>query len=144
MKSNVILFRGDPDPKSTVGDAHFHSHSSTTDLMLHGQPMRMKMNQITGTFTIRHPIMGDLKWKAHDLTGSSLELRDGGGRKLARLKSGGLRKSGKKFEILVPCQDSFVELVLLSGMAAKAVKKATDEALAEVLGAVGDVAGALA
>jgi hypothetical protein len=139
-KPNVLFFRGDPDPSSRIGDARFHSLSSTTDMSLRGQPVRMKMSQLSGNFTIECPPMGKLKWHVNQLTGSSLELRDSSGGRLAQLKSAGFPGSGqRKLEILVPCDDFFVDLVLLSGMAAKILTKGVMDAASEVAQAVAGV-----
>lgn len=81
--------------------------------------------------------MGRLKWHVNKLTGSPLELRDGSGDMLAQFKSAGFPGSGeKKLEILVPCDDFFVELVVLSGTAAKALAKAEIDTASEVVQAV--------
>ena len=82
--------------------------------------------------------MSKMKWKADELTGSTLILRDSAGGKLAKLKSIGFCGE-RQLEILVPCDEYFIELALLSGIAAKIVKKGTDEAAAEI---VSGVAGA--
>ena len=88
--------------------------------------------------------MGELRWKVDQLTGRSLQLSDDTGKKLARLKSGGLLGSDEKLEILVACQDSFVDLVVLSGIAAKTITNMWNEAIAEGVGAVAGAAGAVA
>jgi len=50
---------------------------------------------------------------------------------VAELNSSGL--GGKKLEILVPCDEFFFDLVLLSAMAAKALMKVMMDAALEVM-----------
>ncbi len=109
-------------------------------MSLRGQPMRMKMSQLSGNFTLECPSIGRLKWHVNKLTGSPLELRDDSGITLAQFKSAGFPGSGeKKLEILVACDDFFVDLVLLSVMIAKAMAEAMLKAASEVAEAAGGV-----
>lgn len=94
----------------------------------------MKQSQMSGDFSIESTPMGKLKWGANKMTGTGLELRDSVGNKVAQIKSGG--KEGKRLEILVPWSEQLVDLVVLSGMAAKAMNKKTMEAMSEVIQAV--------
>lgn len=66
------------------------------------------------------------------MTSSSLELRNGSELKLATLKSDGfLGQSGKRLEILVPCDSFFVGLVMFSAMVARDLTKTTNETAGE-------------
>lgn len=99
--------------------------------------MRMKMNELSGNFTIDSPSAGKLKWHATGLTGSSLELRDASGMKLAQLRSGGFPGSGeRKLEVYVPCHQAFLELIVLSGFAAKSLSSSVNDVVGEVIGGV--------
>ncbi|KAF2802324.1 uncharacterized protein BDZ99DRAFT_349450, partial [Mytilinidion resinicola] len=132
-KRNLLVYRGipHPHPSSMIGNANFHSLTSTTDLNLRGEPIRMKMSQLSGDFNLEHYPFGKLKWKVSKMTGSGFELCTGSGSKLARLKSAGIPGLGeKRLEVLVACDERFVELVVLSAMAAKAVSKTQIEAVA--------------
>ena len=64
------------------------------------------------------------------------------GDRLAEIKSTGkFGFGGDKFlEILVPCDEFFVELVVLSAIAAKALSKAENEAVVGVMDALGAAA----
>lgn len=77
--------------------------------------------------------MGEMKWKVDKLTGSTLELKDSSGNKVAKLKSGG-GHGEKKLDILIPCDAFFVELVMLSGIAAKTISKIMTDIAIEVAG----------
>jgi hypothetical protein len=101
----------------------------------------MKMSQLSGNFSLHCPPMGYLKWKVNPITGSGLELVDSSGTKLAKFKSAGFPGLGgeKRLEILVPCDGWFLELALLSGIAAKAIKKNLEEIASEVAQAVAGI-----
>lgn len=139
-KPNVVLYRGVAGPASSIGNARFHALSSTTDLSLRGQKIDMKMIQMSGNFSLECPRMGKLKWKLDQLTGSALELCGDSGRRLAQLKSAGFPGAAKKkLEIFVPCDDFFLDLVVLSAVVAKALTKAMTEAVFEVMQAAAGV-----
>jgi hypothetical protein len=118
-----------------IGTAAFHSFSSKTDLTVRGMPTLLKVSQLSGDFKLEYPPFGKLKWKVSKLMGSGLELCDGAGHRLARLRRDGLFGE-RKLEVLVHCDERFVEMVVLSGMAAREVAKVENEVTAEVVGAV--------
>jgi hypothetical protein len=130
-KPNVVIFRGEPHVSSNIGQASFHSISSTIDLSLHGQSICMKMSQLSGNFSLEYPPRTKLTWSVNKFTGSGLGLCDSSGYKLAELNSSGL--GGKKLEILVSCDEFFFDLVLLSAMAAKVLIKVMMDAALEVV-----------
>ncbi|KAH7348315.1 hypothetical protein BKA65DRAFT_500355 [Rhexocercosporidium sp. MPI-PUGE-AT-0058] len=135
-KPNVSIFRGHPDPANKLGDATMHTFSSSIDLSHRGHMGKLKTNSLSGNFTLQSPA-GKYKWVPGQITGSSLELRDGSGTKIATLKSAGFPGSGeRKLDLFIPCDDMFVELIVLSGMAAKTSQKQTEEAAAEIAQAV--------
>ena len=133
---NVVVLRGwGAGPWDMIGDARLPSLSSKSHLTLHGQSMDLRLSQMSGNFSLHTPSMGRLKWKADVLSGKNLELHDASGRKVATAKSS--RISGEmELGILVPHDSRFLELVLLSGMTAKAMNKAENEAAVEILGSI--------
>ena len=134
-----MLFKGLPDPSVALGDASFHCFTSTSDLRIRGQSIRLKMSELTGDFSMTCPPMGKLKWKVNKLTGSPRVLCGSFGDRLAEIKSTGKFGIGehKLLEILVPCDEFFVELVVLSAMAAKALSRVENEAAVGVIEAIG-------
>ncbi|KAF2096261.1 hypothetical protein NA57DRAFT_79028 [Rhizodiscina lignyota] len=134
-KKNVEIFRGTPDPSRVFGDARFHSFSSSIQMTLRGQPIKMKMSSMSSSFNFECHPMGKLKWAASQMSGSeSLALHDHSGNKLARLKSAKSSGTGEKqLEILVPCDDFFIDLVLLSGMVAMTLTKTNEDSVMEVV-----------
>lgn len=82
---------------------------------------------------------GNLKWNAGEIIGSSFSLKDREGMKLALLRSGGFPGSGeRKLEVFVTCEKGFLDLIVLSGFAAKAFSKEAGEAASEIIQAVMD------
>ncbi|KAL6250849.1 hypothetical protein RBB50_003152 [Rhinocladiella similis] len=147
----VSLYRGYINPGNLVGTTSTSSLSHSATLSLYGQQMPMKMSQMSGNFTLQWPPPSSsstgtgttLKWKPDQMTGSSLELFDGSGsgsgRKLAKLKSSKSMMSSSSergFEINVPCDELFLNMVLLSGLAAKVGTKKNNEAASEVIQAL--------
>lgn len=135
-KPHVSVFQGYPDPRYKIGDATMHTFSSMTDVSLRGQRMRLKESQLSGNFNLDAPI-GRFKWVVGKILGSSMELRDSSGTKLASLRSAGFPGSGeRKLEIFIQCDNTLVELMVLSGFAAKKVRKDAEEVVSEVVQAV--------
>lgn len=132
---NVVLFRGwGEGPWDIIGDARLQSLSSKICLAFYGQPIKMRLNELSGNFTLESPATGQLKWKLDMLTGRNMELQDATGKKLAKLRPG---KSGEKvFEILVSHDSRFFELVLLSGWTARTMNKSVTEATGEILSSI--------
>ncbi|KAF2423716.1 hypothetical protein EJ08DRAFT_639709 [Tothia fuscella] len=137
-KPNITVFRGDPAARQLIGHATFHSLSSTTDLTLNGQSLRMKQSQLSGTsYSIHCTQFGNLKWKSSEWGGSALGLYDSAGTKLAQLKStGAFGSKEKKLEILVPCDGFLVDLVVISAMGLLSLKKKVDKNAAKLIEAV--------
>jgi hypothetical protein len=133
---NVVVARGwGGTPWDGLGEARLPSMSSKVHLILHGQSMDMRLNQISANFTLETPAMGRLKWKLDMLTGRNMELHDVIGQKLAKLRPA--KNTGEKvLEILVSHDSGFFELVLLSGLTARSMNKSMTEATGEILTAV--------
>lgn len=135
--TQMVITRGFPDPNNTntIGFANVHL-TRPIDLYLHGRPMSMKMSSMSGNFSLSSP-SGQFKWKPSQMSGSSLYLYDHAGLKLAKYGSSGFPGfSEKQLELYVPCDEYFVELVILSAVVAKDVSKAIEEGVAEAVGAV--------
>ncbi|KAJ6048784.1 uncharacterized protein N7446_011467 [Penicillium canescens] len=133
---NVVVLRGwGAGPWDMVGDARLPSLSSKSRITLHGQPIDMRLSQVSGHFSFQTSSTGRLKWKANMLSGKNLELHDASGRKMATIQPSGT-SGEKKLEVSVSHDSRFLELVLLSGMTAKAMNKAENETAVEILGSI--------
>ncbi|KAJ5530255.1 hypothetical protein N7527_003648 [Penicillium freii] len=132
---NVVVFRDwGEGPWDIIGDARLPTLSSKIRLAFYSQPIHMRLNELSGSFTLESPATGQLKWKPDMLTGRNMELQDATGKKLAKLRPG---KSGEKvLEILVSHDSRFLELVLLSGWTARTMNKSVMEATGEILSSV--------
>ncbi|KAK0104371.1 hypothetical protein ONS95_004667 [Cadophora gregata] len=135
-KPNVSVFRGHPIPENRIGDAIMHTFSSTINLNHRGQTATLREGSLSGNFTLVSPA-GKFKWTVNQITGSGWELKDAAVMKLASMRSAGFPGSGeRKLELFVPCDDLFLELIVLSAITAKTSQKDTVEAVGEVVGAV--------
>jgi hypothetical protein len=115
-KPNVVFYGGPHSPSTIIGTAVFHSLSGKIDLNLHGQSIIMKPEGMPLAYHFEFPPVGKLKWQA----GAGLELRDAGEMKVVKLKSSGLLSEERVFEMMLPCEPRFVDLVVLSGWAIRA------------------------
>lgn len=137
-KPHVIVWKGNAE----VATVRMHSFSSKLDFCIHGQTIPMSESNLSGNTTIQHPRLGPLKWKANQLTGTSSELIDNSGTIIARLKPNHVPGMGKKkLELLVPCDQIFLDLVVASAMAVMLSMQSTLEAAGDAIGAVVDVSG---
>ena len=78
--------------------------------------------------------MGDFRWKSDSIGKQALALMDGSGMTLARYQI------DQRLDILVPCDDLFLDVVVVSALAAAKLKKKSSEAIeaaAEVIGGLG-------
>ncbi|KAI9041469.1 uncharacterized protein KD926_006865 [Aspergillus affinis] len=157
-KPQITLFRGSSSQQyqhhqqPPLGTAIMHTFSSTTDCTLISpqSSFPVKYSSMSGNFTLTHPVLGTCKWKANQLTGTSLELVDGSGsgRKLAKIKvTSGMsalnpkkrKEKGKRLEILVPLPEPIMDVVVLSGLVAMVGTRGMMEAGAEVFSALAGV-----
>lgn len=122
-KPDVIMFQGFPRSGNKIATATFSSLTTTTTLSIRGYVIHMKMSQLSGNFTLEYSTVGTLKWKLNHLRGSTLELFDSSGHKLARIKSAHPGSEDKKLEILTSCDSIFLELIILSATVAKTLTK---------------------
>lgn len=135
-KPNVVLYRGPHSPSTIIGTAVFHSFSGKIDLTLHGQPITIKPSGMPIAYHFEFPPVGKIKWQPNQTTGLGLELRDASGMKVVKLKSTGLFSDERVFEMMVPCDPRFVDLVVLSGWAIRADMDRGNSMVADMLGAV--------
>ncbi len=120
-------------PQTIVGDAIYNSLKSCVHLTLHGQPMKMKLRDSMSGYEFESS-MGKFKWNSDSIAGNAIALSDGSGMKLARFRV------GERLDILVPCEDLFLDLVVVSALAAAGMK-AKDHMNTAM---ISEVAGALA
>lgn len=129
--SRVTSFDGYNMQQVIIGTAKFHSISGKIDISLHGQEMLVKTSGLSSTYGFIAPNAGKLKWKQDALTGTGLDLVDEAGVKLAKFKP------GKRLDLLVPCNDYFLDMIILSGISVARMlgKKETADAIGEVIAA---------
>lgn len=94
------------------------------------------MSQMSGSLKFEAPPLGELKWKRSELTNNPNQLIDANGYVLANLKSSSISGTAKGLQMLIPGDEFLVELVLLSGMAAKMVVMLQEKVAGEVASAV--------
>jgi hypothetical protein len=132
---NVSVYRGGPISQSSVaiGTAKLSMLSSGIELSLNGQRMHMKKSQMVESFSVENSVIGKLKWKPNEWIDGLWELFHNSGFKMAQLKIGGPFRSGEqKLEILCACDHFIADLIVLSGMVAKAQAETTEEVAVEV------------
>lgn len=120
-----------------VFTANAHSLSSRMDLFVNGQPMLLTRGQLSGSFNIQHPTLGELKWKLNQLTGTSAELVDAQETKIAKLSKNHVPGMGEqKIELFVPCDPAFLDLVVGTAVTVKSKLRSMSENAAEIVGAI--------
>jgi hypothetical protein len=126
-----------PQPVA-IGSATFHTFSSSIDLSVQGQnmPMKSSHSSLSGAYSLTCPSIGKLQWGGSGVS-STLELVDTSrGCKLARYKKLGSdfleAGSSMVLEVLVPCTDFVLDLIVVSALAAKKAKSGESEAALEV------------
>ncbi|KAJ5501875.1 hypothetical protein N7463_004749 [Penicillium fimorum] len=130
---NVVLFRGwGKSPWDIIGDARLPSLSSKIHLGFYGQPIYMRLNQlsrqlharVTGHRSIKMEtryVNWEANWEEHGVAGCYWS------------KAG--KSGGKVLEVLVFYDSRFFEFVLLSEWTARTINKLVTEATGEILGA---------
>ena len=114
-------------PQTFIGDATIKSSSSKVDMTLQGEPIKLKMGN-SGGYKFMNS-MGEFKWDSDSLLSSTIALADGSGMKLARYKA------GARLDVLVSCDDAFLDLVVLSALSAAGIK-AKDDKNGEIAGEI--------
>jgi hypothetical protein len=126
--------------KIPIGAATFPSLSTSVNISLGNFSFDLKQNQLIGdscSFTC--PPLPKMKWRA-GLLGGSMELSDTSRTRLARYKAGlPVVGGGKKLEVLLPCDDFILDLIVVSGMTAAHMNKMTEKAVSEVAQALAGV-----
>jgi hypothetical protein len=114
-------------------------YPSKANVVLHNRTIEMRPHYISGTGNrFSYPGMGEFKWSGDNIIGSSIFLHDEtrGGMVVAKLKP------MRVLEIYVAGAEEFVDMVVVSGLAA-AGSRELDKKVSEGIGtAVGAVAGA--
>ena len=121
-----------------MGETHFSMMTSKVHLSVRGRRIEMKQSSVSGNFSMDVSPLPKLKWKVNQMTGSSLQLVDEAGAKLAKIgKSSSLggADAGQKLEIFVPCDEFFVDLCVISGYAVWILNKTTNEVVKQVVDA---------
>ncbi|RKL21760.1 hypothetical protein BFJ68_g2072 [Fusarium oxysporum] len=127
-KKTIILYRGEPNPQQVVGECKAAFMGLSMHLSLRGSQFSIR-NSTTGTkFIVESPSYGRLVWKGDSLLGSGLSLYKTSGEKVATIKSGGiLNYREKQLLLFVPCDVYYVEMVLLTAIAAMKLDKRADD-----------------
>jgi hypothetical protein len=134
--SSFVMHRGQPAPGNIIAMARIHLSTSKIDLSVYNQPMVIKHNSMTGSWSFQTH-MGKFKWKVNPLTGTGFELYDQMGNRVAKYGSAGLtRFPEKQMSIYVPGDEFFVIMVVLSAVSSKALAKIIDEVVGEVVSGV--------
>ncbi|KIW16448.1 hypothetical protein PV08_06501 [Exophiala spinifera] len=134
-QERVSVYRGAINPANLMGVGSRKSIS----LYGHGGcTIAVKTDHLSGDFKLKYPPggKGSLKWKTDSMSfssSSSLKLVDGSGQKIARLKK---HSSEKRLEIYVPCDEHFLNVVILSGLAVRLGAKKNDRDALEVVQAM--------
>ena len=127
-KSPITLYQGDITTRQVLGEARFHTLSSTVDIISRSRTGTMKLDTDSGINAFMCENLGSFGWHMDQMAMQSMELRDERGTRLATMRLGNMgdglmdaTATVKKdtLDILVPCEDYFMDLVLLSGMVAK-------------------------
>ena len=107
------------DNFATVGEAHFSFHGTGIEISLRGQLTYMRRSRIGRSVTVEGP-MGTFNWKGVPIRGIVSDLVDATGMTVARYKWSGVPGfSERSIELWMPCGPPFIELVLLSLVAAR-------------------------
>jgi hypothetical protein len=123
-----------------IGAATLPSLSTSINISLGNFSFGLKQNQFTGdSYSFTCPPLPKMKWRA-GLSGSSMELSDANRTRLAKYKAGlPVVGGGKRLEVLLPCDDFILDLIVVSGMTAAHMNKMTEEAVGEVVQAMAGV-----
>lgn len=77
-----------------------------------------------------------MKWRS-GLSGRRIQLSDGSGTKVAKCQVGlPVLGGANKLEVLVPCDDFMLDLIVVSGMTAAQMTNMTEEAAGEIVQAL--------
>ena len=127
-KKTIILYQGEPNPQQVVGECKAAFMGLSMNVSLRGSQFLIR-NSTTGTkFVVESPNYGRLTWRGDSLLGSGLSLYKASGEKVATIKSGGiLNHHEKQLLLFMPCDVNYVEMVLLTAVAAMKLDKRADD-----------------
>jgi hypothetical protein len=137
---NLIVSRllGPQRPPMQIAHGDFE-YPSKANVMLHNRTIELRPHHISGTGNrFSYPGIGDFKWSGDNIIGSSIYLHDEsrGGIVVAKYKP------KRVLEVYVQGSEEFVDLVVVTALAA-AGSRELDKKVGEGIGtAVGAVAGA--
>lgn len=129
-KPHRTITRAD-NPHHVIATISFHSLSSKIDITLHGQPLQLKKNDMFSSgHSFHHPAAGELKWKEAGFLSTGLVLVDSSGRELCKYKK-------RAFDVFVQVDHAFMDMILVTGLAAAEYKRQSDKAIGEAAGEAG-------
>ncbi|KAL2820953.1 hypothetical protein BDW59DRAFT_164358 [Aspergillus cavernicola] len=149
-KADYVLAHG-PDPDNAnalTAEIKAHTFSSKYDLTVRGTTCLLKESTMGDKYRIDIPGMGAYRWYTdQEKLSGKMWLKDEAGRVLAvydKSKVQTRKSSWKKFvggkerdlEVVVPCSEFFVEVLLVSIYAVKMAKEGALEAAGEIVGAL--------
>lgn len=134
---DVLIYRGGSHPNNVFGDARISSLSGSANLSLRGIPVKLKKSSMSDSYSVETPQHGTMKWKPNPMTGSGLQLHDSAGVMIAKFQSSGFAASSpKQLLMFAPADEFMMDLIVLSGMTIKRLKREDNEAAAEIIQAV--------
>ncbi|KAH7235476.1 hypothetical protein BKA59DRAFT_484808 [Fusarium tricinctum] len=134
-KKTIILYRGEPNPQHKVGECKTAFMGLSMDVTLYDSRFSIRNSTTATKFIVQSPNYGRLEWKGDSLLGSGLSLYNASDEKVATIKSGGIMNhSEKQLLVFVHCDEYFLEMVLLTAVAAMKLDKRADEIAYKLLG----------
>ncbi|KAJ5595371.1 uncharacterized protein N7459_001579 [Penicillium hispanicum] len=121
---NVVFSRGyGQGPQDVIGSASLPvGFGSTIELTLRGQPLQMRMSQLSGNLTLEHASLGKLKWTSEGMTGRKFKLSDSSRKQLAMITP---VRGSREVNLEISSGDAyFVDLVIFTGSTARLASKA--------------------
>lgn len=134
---DVLIYQGESHPNNVFGDSKISSLSGSATLSLRGIPVKLKKSSMSDSYSVETQQHGKMKWKPNPMTGSGLQLHDSSGMLVAKFQSPGFASSGpKQLLVFVPADEFMMDLIVLSGMTIKLLKRQENEAAGEIIQAV--------
>ncbi|KAI9158871.1 hypothetical protein HJFPF1_06871 [Paramyrothecium foliicola] len=134
--STKTLYVGGPHQPNFVGDMSESTMGMTQRLSLRGHQLTVRTSKSDTKYIVESQQYGRLEWKPNSL-GLGLYLHDQNGNKVAAYKSNGLKNLGEKqVLVFVPCDGYYLEMIVLTAIAAKQLDRNVEEVVGEIAGAV--------
>lgn len=127
--SVVLYYSNDTRPHNIIASARPGA------LTVRGRQMSCKKSGLSGSIRLETH-MGNFKWKADESGSSTLAMQDGAGKTVAKYKSKGMLGAEKQLQIMVQCDDFFVEMALVTALVMKQSASEQNEAAIEVVSAL--------